>query len=224
MKNIFFTALVLFLNILVASGQASFKVEPNPAAVTAPQTEFDVPAKSFIFNLTNQKLNIKWERTEVSVPAGLMTQVCDLNVCWAASVSTKDVEIEAKDTANMDVHFVNLNALKTSAIVHLKITNLDKPAETVTAIYLFNPSSGVKDLPPATVRLFPNPLVDFFTLENAGAVHALSLLSVDGRRLARWDALPEQTYSLRDQAAGKYFLVLEEKNGQVFQVLDLVKN
>jgi hypothetical protein len=224
MKNTFFFVFALFLNALAASGQASFKVEPNPASITALQTQFDVPAKSFVFNLTDQKLNIKWERTEVSVPAGLLTQVCDPNLCWVASVGTKNVEIAAKDTAMMDVHFVNPNAIKASAIVHLKITNLDKPAETVTAVYLFNPTSSTQDLPPAEVRLFPNPVVDFFVLEKAEHVRALRLLSVDGRQIARWDVSPDQTYALGDQPVGKYLLALEEKNGRVFQVVEIVKN
>ncbi|MDO8969997.1 MAG: hypothetical protein Q7U74_04860, partial [Saprospiraceae bacterium] len=54
-----------------------------------------------------------------------------------------------------------------SGIVHLKLTNLDNPLDTLTAIYTYNTLSSTQNLPAANVKLFPNPTVDFFTLDKS---------------------------------------------------------
>jgi hypothetical protein len=94
----------------------------------------------------------------------------------------------------------------------------------VTVTYLFtSPLSGTDELPVANVQLFPNPTVDNFQLTNADAVQRIRVFSMDNREVARFTATPGAQYSLATQAAGTYYLALEDDKGQVFQAIRLVK-
>ncbi|MEI6407748.1 MAG: T9SS type A sorting domain-containing protein [Bacteroidota bacterium] len=225
MKSLFYTVLsILFCaNTLLAQG--TFTVVPNPASVTADPSQSDAPAEAVITNLTNFPKNIRWERIIIELPATMSTQVCDPNLCWLSTVSTKTFTLAGNASGQLIVHFLNPQHVTGSAIVHIKLTNIDDPTEVLTAVFNYNPpAAGVHDLPAATVKMFPNPTVDQFKLENADAVSAVRVFSLDGRQVAFLNATPDQQYSIANQPVGTYVLSLLDKNGRSFQALEISKN
>ena len=223
----FGTLLFLFLGFIGASfAQSSFSISTNSVWSIAPVDDDDVEGHIEIHNPTNAVQTIKWERTIVNITPGCVTQICDLNLCYIASVSTKTFNISPDSTGNIIVHFVNEDLIAgASALVHLKLSNLNNPADSVVVAYLFTPeTSATKDrLPAASVKLFPNPTTDYFLLENADAVQRIRLFSLNSREVARYAATPAQSYSLAGLPTGSYVLALEDKNGKVFQAISLVK-
>ena len=128
----------------------------------------------------------------------------------------------------LTVHFYNHKADPApgqagSGIVHLKLTNLGNLSDTLTAVYIYNTLSGTQDFPAANVKLFPNPTTEFFTLANAEAVALMRLYTLDGREVARYIATANGTYSIANQPVGNYVLSFEDKNGQMFQALEIHK-
>lgn len=221
------TLLLLFLGLVSAPiAQTTFNISTNSVWTIAESGDDDVEGHIVIHNPTNAVQPIKWERTIVNITSGCHTQVCDLNYCYIATVSTKTFNISPDSTGNIIVHFVNEDLLEgATALVHLKMSNVNNPADSAVITYLFTPeTSGTKDgLPAANVKLFPNPTTDYFLLENAEAVQRIRLFSLDSREAARFTATPGQSYSLAGLPSGTYLLALEDKNGQVFQALSVVK-
>ncbi len=222
MKNLLSTLLLFIGFSAFLSAQSVFKVLPSPASATGALEQPDVEVHAKITNLTANLVHLKWERREISLTPGCETAVCDPNICWARSVSTKPFDMDPNEIGDLLMHFYN-NEAPCSGIMHLKVTNLDNPADSSIAVYLFNATSGTSNLPAANVKLYPNPVTEFFSLENAENVAAIRVFSLDGREVARFETNTSNFYSLQNQPAGNYVIALEDKNGQAFQAMDLRK-
>jgi hypothetical protein len=214
MKQVFTTLVLGFLLCQVALAQATFKIEPNPASATVPDTIYDGAVHSQVINLTPGNKNMRWERTIIELPAGIISLVCDKNLCWSANVSTKDFLLTPGDSATMDAHFLNQLGTTVSAIVHIKVTNLGDPTnDFVTGVYLYNPTSSTSNpLPAADVKLFPNPVVA-----------AVRVYSLDGRQVAAYNASADHQYNLATQPAGTYIVSLLAADGRTFQAIQVNK-
>lgn len=225
MKNSVFTLLLMLLAAATASAQATFDVFPDTVSVSAPINQLDVEADNQIQNLTNVNRNIKWERTVISInPDTLKTQVCDPNACYATWISTKTFILTAGSTMPMIVHLLNNSGGPANAVVQLKFSDQADQANPQYAYYIFDASLvGTHDLPAANVRLFPNPVVESFSLENAEAVSRVHVFSLEGRRIAVFNAYAGGNYSLSGQPAGSYLVALESKQGKLFQAVQIKK-
>lgn len=225
MKQVFTTLVLSFLLCQVAMAQATFKIEPNPSSINVPPTVFDAAAKSEVINMTNGNKNMRWERTIIELPAGISSLVCDKNLCWSSGVSTKDFVLTQGDSATLDAHFLNPTEITASAIVHIKVSNLADPAnDFVTGVYLYNQSSSTNNpLPAADVKLFPNPVVDQFTLSNDQDVAAVGVYSLDGRQVAFFNASADHNYNIAAQPAGLYIVSLVDASGRIFQAVQVNK-
>jgi hypothetical protein len=222
MKKLLFTLLLLVSIASFGAAQSVFQLNPTPASNTGTIDQPDVPVDAHITNMTANTIHMKWERNVINLTPGCETAVCDPNICWARHVNTKNFDMDPNEVGQMLVHFYN-NGAACEGIVHLRISNLDNPADTVIGIYLFNQASSTKDLPAANVKLFPNPVVDFFTLENAADVATVRVFALNGAEVATFNTNEHQVFSLIGQPAGNYVLALQDKNGQTFQAMQLKK-
>lgn len=229
MKNLLYTlffALGLF-QLQNTQAQSAFHVHPNPSDTIGPEDSYDVPAHGEIENVSNSTITVRWDRTEVYLTSNITTAVCDPVTCWFPGIGSRTFQLMPDSFGQLTVHFYNSGwdpGQAGSGIVHLKLTNLDNLSDTLTAIYTFStPSSGTKDLPAANVKLFPNPTTDFFALEKAEDVASMRIFALDGRIMARFDVSPDNTYSIGHLPVGNYVLSFEDKNGQLFQAVEIHK-
>ena len=187
-----------------AQSQSAFHVFPNPADTIAPLDSYDNPADGEIKNISNDTIKVKWERQIIMLTADVTTAVCDPVNCWFPGIGTKIFQLAPNEMGQLIVHFYN-NAYDPapgqagSGIVHLKLTNLNDLTDTLTAVYTYSTLTGIKDLPAANVKLFPNPTADFFTLENATDVAYIRMYTLDGRQAAAFTASAENSYSIANQ-------------------------
>jgi hypothetical protein len=227
MKRLFST---LLLGGLVSMAALAQNATLTPSSVTLNPTsaETDVHGTLVLHNPAASAKTFKWERTVVSISPGGQTQVCDPNACYLPSVSSKQFTIAANTSVNMQVHFLNFSGVTGCATVHLKITEVGNDDNTVTGIYLFNDCALVLDddeaLAAASIRLFPNPTVDVFMLENIDNVDVVRVFGMDGREAKQFQALPNGSYSVADLAVGNYIVVLQDRNGKAVKSLELRKN
>lgn len=225
MKNLLLLAFSLFATCAFA--QATFDMAPDTVSVVVDLELTDVEAHNDMHNLTGDTLDIKWERTVISIdPDTLYTRVCDPIQCYAEWIDTKTFELMPDTTVPMIVHLYKAEGQDASAIVQLKFTNLADPGNPQYSYYIFNSAaSGTNDvLPAANVKLFPNPVVESFSLDNAGEVSRIRVFSSDGRQVAVFNASAGQMYSLAGQSAGAYVVALESKSGKVFQAIGIRKD
>lgn len=230
MKNLLFTLLFLLGLSVVASAQQqhAFKVVPNPNDTTNTQDVYDTPGHGKITNISNTTATIHWERHIIFNTPNIETAVCDPITCYFPGVNAKTFSLEPDSSGELTVHFYNLAydpapGMAGSAIVHIKLSNLGNPADTLTAVYTFSTLSATHELPAANVKVFPNPTTEYFTLENAEDVGMLRLYTIDGREVAHFEAVSNQTYSIANQPVGNYVLSFEDKKGNLFQALELHK-
>ncbi|MBC7776287.1 MAG: T9SS type A sorting domain-containing protein [Phycisphaerae bacterium] len=230
MKNLLFTlSFVLGLfQVANAQFQSAYHVWPNPSDTVTTQDTYDSPAHGEIKNVSSSTISIKWERNIISLTPNIETAVCDPVTCWFPIVGSMTFQLEPDSFGQLTVHFYNNGfdpppGQAGSGIVHVKLTNLGNPADTLTAVYTFSTLSGTKDLPAPNVKLFPNPTTDFFTLTHAEEVASMQLYTLDGRVVARFEHSSSNTYSIANQPVGNYVLSFEDKNGQLFQAVEIQK-
>ncbi len=213
----------LFWQSVSAQTSSTFEVFPNPSDTVTAMEVFDSPAYAQIKNVSVDSLFVKWERQVISVTPGLLTAVCDPARCWFVTTNTQSFGLAPDSVGELTVHFVNNSGQAASGIVHLKLTNLNNGGDTLTAIYTYSTLTGTNELPAANVKLFPNPTTDFFTLTNAEEVASMRLFTIDGREVARFIYAADNTYSIVNQPVGNYVLSFEDKNGQLFQAVEISK-
>lgn len=230
MKKLLLPVLFAFGILSAVSAQVSsaYEVTPNPSDTITTADTYDSPAHGHIHNTSPNSISVKWERNEVFLSPNITTAVCDPIQCWFPGVSTKTFSLNPNEGGQLTVHFYNAMfdpapGQAGSGIVHLKVTNLGNAADTMTVVYTYSTLTGTKDLPAANVKLFPNPSTDFFTLENAEAVASMRLFSLDGRVVARFDASSSNSYAIGHLPTGNYVLSFEDKNGNLFQAVEIQK-
>lgn len=225
MKNLLFTLFIALFTGSTAIAQ-TFNLSPDTVSISAPMNQYDVEIHNDLTNLTNNSRSIRWERSIISMdPDTLLTQICDPNACYLPPVSTKIYNIAANATVPMIVHFLNNSGGPASAIVQLKYTDLADPTNPQFSYYIFDASLTGTDeqLPAANVKLFPNPVVESFSLGNAEEVGRIRVYGTDGRLVLNQIAQANNIYSLAGLPAGTYLVALQSKSGKLFQAIKVVK-
>lgn len=225
MKKFLLLSFSLFAT--AAFAQATFEVTHDTVSVEVELDNTDIEALNHVTNLTSTTRNIKWERTIINLePDTLEIQVCDPDACFASWVDTHTFILPGDTTVPISVHLIKKLEQDGSGLVQLKITDVADPNNPHYSYYIFNSlSSGTNEqLPVANVKLYPNPVVESFSLENAEEVSRVRVFSIDGRQVAIFAAAPGQTYSIADQPIGAYIVALESKTGKIFQAVEVRKN
>lgn len=222
MKKLLFTPILIFLLASLSNAQIRYTILPNPASGTGTLEEEDAVVSAKIHNLTAETLPLHWERHVISLTPGCETAVCDAVVCYSRETDSHNFNLLPNILKPFLVHFYN-NGAPCEGIVHVKVTNQNDPADSVNVVFLFNQSTAAQDLPEPVVTLYPNPVTDFFALENAENASAIRVFTLDGREVARFDVEAGAFYPMHNQPAGNYVLALEDKNGRTFQALTLNK-
>jgi hypothetical protein len=219
--------LLLFALAVRSNAQASFSLTPQMVATSVPDSITDAEGTNTIQNLEGVSKTIRWTRSVICInPAAGYTQICDINVCYSPSVSTKTFVLGPNASGPMITHFLKDAGIQGSAIVTLHFENTVVKSDSLTSFYLFNSCSitGTKEqLPEANVQLFPNPVTEFFTLRNADAVSSVSMYTTDGREVASFTATPDARYNIATLPAASYFVALFDKDKRVFQALKIDK-
>ena len=219
--------LALFAFAHVAFTQATFSLTPQNVSVVVADSTKDAEAINTIQNLQNVSKTIRWTRTVICIdPNNGLTQICDLVTCYFATVSTRTFTLAASASGPIITHFLKDAGVPGSAIIALHFENVANPADSVTSIYTFNAcgvSGTAEQLPEANVQLFPNPVTEYFTLQNADAVANIRVYATDGRQVANFEATPGAQYPLTALTAGNYYVALLDQYQRVFQALQIEK-
>jgi hypothetical protein len=226
MKKLIFTLAFALFACSFAFAQTFF-MHPDTVSVEAPGDEYDVEVHNDIDHLPpdGDTVFIKWTRTILVNPDNWPVQVCDPEACFASWIDTNTFPL-VTDTVII-VHLLNEDFEEPYyAVVQLEFMDLANPTESQFSYYIFYIGTVGTDeqQPAANVKLFPNPVVESFSLENAADVHRIVVFSTDGRQVATFQPSAEQTYSLNGLPTCAYAVALEAQNGKIFQVISIRKN
>lgn len=222
MKKIILFCFLAFLTIALHA-QVSISIEPNPSYATIGAGSTDVPAHAKVKNLGNVTVTYKWERTVVSLPAGMTSAVCDVNQCYLPVVSAKEFQLDAGEEGTMDVH-VYPNGNAGSAEISIKVYEVANTANTVTGSYIFSGSTPVQNISENNFSLSPNPVEDaFFLTGNTAAVGKVVLYNIIGKVVRSYNANGSTSFDVSDLTDGIYLVRLEDRSGRALKTLRLVK-
>jgi hypothetical protein len=241
MKKTLLSVTVLCFCFSFISAQ-NFNVEPNPAYATADLDDFstqpeDMIAEAFLNNVTSDTLFMKWERILEDTPEGWKTAVCDANICVFPEVSFNEFVLYPNESEfSLLVHaypggepggiFVN-GAMPGEGEVHLKVTNLNDPADTVIAVYLFtltgSPILGLAEPELETINIFPNPASDYFSLTETQEIQNLVIYNVLGHQVKTFDVNANRQFDVNDLPNGSYLIGLINKEGRMVKTLRFQK-
>lgn len=239
-------ALLLFIttsSFLLTLNAQNFSVEPNPAYAEAdldnPSSQPDfMQALASISNNTSDTLFLKWERVLEDTPDGWKTTVCEPNLCVFPNVNTREFILYPNviDQAMYVEAYPGMypggipqnGAVPGIGEVHLKISNLNDPSDTLIAVYLFTlVGSPILDLTEPEleqINIFPNPATDYFMLSETKEIDRIIVYNILGQQVKTFEVNGNQYFEINDFPNGNYVINLMNKDQEMLKALRLQKH
>lgn len=220
-----FAALCLFspTNLLA---QQSFSLTPNPV-FGVEMLPIEVEGHATVKNLAATTDTFRWKRTIIRLDhdSVCQTAVTDPFLHWFYQVSEKTFWLAPGEEGPLNVTLWDFEETGCCAIVHMKLKKVDSPTDSIEAYYYLRTCQplAVLEIQKSSVKIFPNPVAQFFSLKNADIVAQLTFCDASGRMLRRIPANPDNRYQVADLPSGAYYLVLENIDGSIVQVVEFVK-
>ncbi len=206
--------------------QQTFTLTPNPV-IGEYVDDYINEGRATIKNTTSNTHNFRWKRTIIRLDndSTCYTAVTDPYLHWYHAVSEKNFTMDAGQEGPLYVTLYDFEQAGCCAIVQMKVKNLDVPTDSIEAYYYLRSCQplAVLDLQKSSVQVFPNPVAQYFSLQNAKFVHRLTLCDASGKMLKRMQANTEHRYGISDLPLGTFYLVLGNKDGGILQVLQFQK-
>ena len=205
--------------------------------ITATQTNFDMTVKStdtdakvefLVKNNAAVAITLAWTRTVICTSDPLWkSYICDPNLCYGENTSSSVQEIILAPGAEGLFSFhINAHGASGDGEFRLKVyekTNLDNNVELVFKANGAACSSSTNEPSVANIEVAPNPAVDHFRLLDAEMIAAVNVMSLDGRRICRFEATPDHVYQVGNLPTANYILGLEDRTGRMVRAIQLKK-
>ncbi len=218
----------IFCGFLAAVFGQNITASHDTLHLVMPLDSFDKQAHNIITNPSATPKTIKWTREIIEIAPHCQSYICDPNACYLPTASSKQYTLQGNSTGTLDLHLKNLDTTKLCcATIKIKLEVVGSPANKLDLLYFFNDCAVILDENEAfalEAKVYPNPVSDFFFLENADEVATLKVLSRDGREVKNFKATPDQKYNIADLPAGQYFVILAGEKGNGIRAVEIVKN
>ncbi len=235
---------VLCLSVISSATIAqNYTVSPNPVSASAdldnPNTHpDDVEAHAGISNNTSDTLFMRWERVYNDKPDSWETAVCDVNLCYFPHVSTKDFILTPNlQNGDMIVHaypgmepggIPENGAVPGEATVHIKLSNLNDPTDTLIVVYNFTVTGeaivSISEVELEAIKIYPNPASDYFQLTETQEIQQLVIYNVLGRIVETFEVNSGQRYDISNLADGIYLVGMVDRDQQTVKTIRLQKH
>lgn len=213
MKKLYILVVALFIG---ASTFAQTVIEPDEVAeegITV--TDSDVNAESLVINQSGEIQNYTWSREVIELTPTWWTAVCDKNLCHGPSVDEASFFLNAGEEGTMDVH-VYPNQTEGAAIVSVTVTNDNNPEDFASAMYYFNQALSVPEVLTNALKIYPNPVVSEFFIEDAGEVQRIEIYSISGKLVKEVQSFGQGAINVDDLGTGNYIIRMwDDANAQI---------
>jgi hypothetical protein len=219
MKQFILSVLLLCVGVyLQAQDEDVYFVNEDPTVtmgITA--DDFEGVGYNNVKNDSEVNRNLTWTTRVIDAAEGWTDAVCDKNLCYLESVETADFTALPDETCRLDVH-VYPNGNEGFSIVEVEITEADNPNFSIKHEYYFNtmPSASTRAQLLSSIKVYPNPAQDYFTIEEGQQAEVVEVLTIDGKMMRSFLYNDNAQYMISDLAAGHYVIRLTDQNGQAF--------
>jgi hypothetical protein len=133
------------------------------------------------------------------------------------------VTLEPGDTSRLDLHLLPRQVIG-SGTMHIVISDYDNPGNLIdTAIYELSVPTSVYDQQLSQLRLFPNPAVEYFSLDGPDLVDQLIVYNTLGKQVRVFDVYDGARFAVGDLPDGVYLVSLFSFREGVMKTLLLSK-
>jgi len=222
--------LLFFLFTFLAFGlsaQLEFEDESIEKFFLAPGT-YDVENKLPLNNIGSDAIDFIWDVETVYAPDGWNFFVCDLNKCYGPGTISIDASaannLPSAENAEMRFHLQPYEIEGSGQyILRLRNTAGDETLEEM--VLTFNGALvDTKEEQIAEMNIFPNPVGDFFKLNNdSGLASHIQVFDVLGRQVKSFEVNSNNEYSIDELAEGRYFARIFDDNGRALKVVRMIK-
>jgi hypothetical protein len=185
-----------------------------------------------VTNTSNQTLLLKWKRNIVNQPLGWQTQVCDDFAFYTPEVATNyapkyninaPVELAPGASLTFSLHIQPMGVAG-RGVYEIPFSLTKSPDKTIgTLILTANVEDADKEFSKASLRLFPNPAIDYFEITPNAPVDEIVLYNMIGKKIRMFDASQNNRYDISDIPAGLYLVSLINEKRGVLKTLRLNK-
>ncbi|HHB78446.1 MAG TPA: T9SS type A sorting domain-containing protein [Saprospiraceae bacterium] len=173
-----------------------------------------------VSNLTSDTIFIAWERTEVRMPEGWTSYICDPLFCLGPNVSSKVFSLVGNSSGTFSMHVNPTNV--DYAILSIKFYDKKHPNDSIIGEYTFGQVTATDDLAVAPIEIYPNPATSFFQIENGEKVDLIEVFDLLGVKVLQ--STPQRYVDVTTLKPGLYFVRLSDRNGKVLTTQRLHKN
>lgn len=242
MKRIIPFFAFIFLTF-VASAQI-IEINPNPKEMhyegqDLSDNYLDNVGKYDVTNMTNAQVSLRWRRLETEgCNAAWEYLVCDNNNCYGSSVLTNvgggdDIPaavLEANETVS-DLFSLHVKPKGQAGCCTVFIEYyLNNAPNTVIATAEFDVKVndpdcltvvGTSEAVISALRVFPNPMTDYFQLEgnDANDVQQLVVYNLIGRQVRSFDATVANQFDMSGLPGGIYLLGMVGDEGDIVKTV-----
>jgi hypothetical protein len=153
--------------------------------------------------------------------------ICDEETCWAPTVNTNELTVEAGDSALLDVHFQNLGRAGEGTVELLVFDVADSTGTYMIALYYAkaeNSPTGISATSKKSVSVYPNPAENTLYIKDldAGKQHKIEVFSIIGVKVF------EQNYQgkgidISSLQPGVYMLKATDENSKTTHAQTFIK-
>lgn len=215
-----------WLSILQGQAQPTFSLTPNPVYGTE-QSPVQVDGLATVKNLGSTTETFQWTRTilRLDQDSSCFTAVTDPYLHWFYTVSQKSFSLAPGEEGPLNITLWDTEELGCCAIAHMKLKKLGSVPDSLETFYYLRTCLplATTEIGKAGIKLFPNPVLQYFSLQHAESVHQMTLFDASGKMLRRIPVNSTNQYAVQDLPAGAYYLILENAEGSILQALELVK-
>jgi hypothetical protein len=218
------TILILFL--IPLSAQVSIGLNPEVVMVDVNPLEFETVAHSYITNNSDVEKTFRWFRTIEDISMGWQSAICDVNACYSVETDTTPVDflltLAPGDSSMLDVH-IRPNGLDGSAKIKVTVFEVAAPENQITGEYLFNQVTPTYDVNVESIKIFPNPAIDYFELSDYSNVREVVISNIVGNELRRYNVYPGAKFDVGYLPGSIYLIRLIDGRRKVIKTLRLKK-
>lgn len=242
MKNILpFFVLIAFTSQLIAQSPISIDpllVEIHREDADLTNNSLDIVEKYEVTNISDETVNLIWVlEIDESCAGEWDMQVCDNNLCYFFGVVDNIAENipaasldpgESSDLFSLHV-WPRLTSGCCLMYMHYFLEgNLQDTLATVTFDVRINDFScadvsNIEEEELSTLRVFPNPVTDYFFLEGneSQVVDQLVIYDVLGKPVRQFNTMNQTRFELGDLPNGTYFVSMLDSSGQLLKTTRL---
>lgn len=213
----FFTVLFTFFLVINYTHSQSFQFIADTLHDNVKPDEFENYISNFAVNVSDEAKTLRWtQKTIFKGSQWSNSQVCDNFLCYTDKILTRTIDIQSGDTCLLKILF-RPNGQDTSG--YYTITAQEDLTSTIddTGHYFFNgaTASAKKIEEVETVKIYPNPAVDYIQLASKELIRDIAIYDAKGVVVKSITNYNKGLIQVNDLATGPYYMIFTFNSGKL---------